>query len=138
MADEGLLASIKNLTATFIDIAHTRLDLLCTDMEEERLRLVSLLAMAFISLFCLCVGMVLLAIFIVVMFWDTHRLFVIGLLTGIFLLSGAVLWGLAMNALKTMPRLFAASLAELSKDRQQIEAQNNQAQDSPNKAHPDE
>lgn len=92
-------------------------------MEEERQRLVSLLAMAFISLFCLCVGVVLLAIFIVVMFWDTHRLLVLGLLTGIFLVSGMVLWGLAMHALKTMPRMFAASLAELSKDRQQLEAQ---------------
>lgn len=120
MADEGLLASIKNVTTTFIDIAHTRLDLLCTDMEEERQRLVSLLAMAFISLFCLCVGVVLVAIFIVVMFWDTHRLLVLGLLTGIFLISGMVLWSLAMHALKTMPRLFAASLAELEKDREQI------------------
>lgn len=138
MTDEGLLASIKNLTATLIDIVHTRLDLLCTDMEEERQRLVSLLAMAFISLFCLCVGVVLLAILIVVMFWDTHRLLVIGLLTGIFLISGLVLWGLAMHSLKTMPRLFAASLAELSKDRQQIEAQDNHGNDNPDKAHQDE
>ena len=127
MADEGLLASIKNLTATLIDIAYTRLDLLCTDMEEERQRLVSLLAMAFISLFCLCVGVVLLAILVVVMFWDTHRLLVLGLITGIFLISGAVLWGLAMYALKSMPRMFAASLAELSKDRQQIQAQDDQS-----------
>jgi len=133
MADEGLLASIKNLTATLIDIVHTRLDLLCTDMEEERQRLVSLLAMAFVSLFCLCVGVVLLAIFIVVMFWDTHRLLVLGLLTGIFMISGVVLWSLAMHSLKTMPRLFAASLAELSKDREQIEAQNDQNKDTQDK-----
>jgi uncharacterized membrane protein YqjE len=138
MADEGLLASIKNVTSTFIDIAHTRLDLLCTDMEEERQRLVSLLAMAFVSLFCLCVGVVLLAIFVVVMFWDTHRLLVIGMLTGIFLISGAVLWAVAMHALKTMPRLFAASLAELSKDREQLEAQTSQDQDNPDRAHQDE
>ena len=119
---EGLLASIKNLTATLIDIAYTRLDLLCTDMEEERQRLVSLLAMAFISLFCLCVGVVLLAILVVVMFWDTNRLLVLGLITGIFLISGAMLWSAAMHTLKSMPRMFAASLAELSKDRVQIEA----------------
>lgn len=124
MASEGLLTSLKSLTATFISIAHTRLDLLCTDMEEERQRLVSLLAMAFISLFCLCVGVVLLAILVVVMFWNTHRLLVLGLITGIFLISGAMLWALAMHALKSMPRMFAASLAELSKDRQQIDAQN--------------
>ncbi|HSH54119.1 MAG TPA: phage holin family protein [Methylotenera sp.] len=126
MADEGLLASIKNLTATLIDIVYTRLDLLCTDMEEERQRLVSLLAMAFISLFCLCVGVVLLAILVVVIFWDTYRLLALGLITGFFLISGAMLWALAMHALKSMPRMFAASLAELSKDRAHIEAQDTQ------------
>ena len=126
MADEGLLASIKNLTATLIDIVYTRLDLLCTDMEEERQRLVSLLAMAFISLFCLCVGVVLLAILVVVIFWDTYRLLALGLITGFFLISGAMLWALAMYALKSMPRMFAASLAELSKDRAHIEAQDTQ------------
>jgi uncharacterized membrane protein YqjE len=81
----------------------------------------SLLVMAFLSLFCLCVGVVLLAIFIVVTFWDTHRLLVLGLLTGVFLLSGTILCMIALRALKVMPRLFKASLAELSKDQQQLD-----------------
>jgi len=120
MANEGLLASLKNLTATMIAIAHTRLDLLCTDLEEERQRLLSVLVMAFVSLFCLCVGVVLLSILIAVVFWNTHRLLVLSALTGIFLIAGAILCGIAINALRTMPRIFATSLAELSKDHQQI------------------
>ncbi len=122
MADEGLFASVKIMAATLVAIVHTRLDILSTDLEEGRERLMSLLVMAFLSLFCLCVGVVLLAIFIVVTFWDTHRLLVLGLLTGVFLLSGTILCMLAIRTLKAMPRLFKASLAELSKDQQQLDA----------------
>lgn len=120
-AGEGLFASLKNLTATFIAIVHTRLDLLCTDLEEARERLISLLVMVFLSLFFLCVGVILLTMLLVVAFWDSHRLLVLGTLTGVFLIAGTVLCGLVMRTLKTMPRIFEASLAELVKDKQQID-----------------
>lgn len=120
VAGEGLFASLKNLTVTLIAIVHTRLDLLSTDLEEERERLLSLLVMVLVSLFCLGVGVVLLAMLLVVTFWDTHRLLVLGMLTGFFLLAGAAVCGRAMHALRTRPRMFDASLSELTKDRQQI------------------
>lgn len=123
MADEGLFVSIKNMATTLVAVVHTRLDILSTDLEEGRERLMSLLVMAFVSLFCLCVGVVLLAIFIVVAFWDTHRLLVLGLLTSIFLVAGAILCGLAVRTLKAMPRLFKASLIELAKDKQHLDSQ---------------
>jgi uncharacterized membrane protein YqjE len=75
--------------------------------------------MGFVSLFCLCFGFVFLAIFIVVIFWDTHRLIALGTLTSLFLAVGGLLFILALRALKTMPRMFEASLSELSKDQQQ-------------------
>ncbi|NOS96748.1 MAG: phage holin family protein, partial [Methylotenera sp.] len=55
---EGLFQSLKNLTATVVAIVHTRLELISTDLEEGRERLISLLVMAFVSLFCLCFGIV--------------------------------------------------------------------------------
>jgi uncharacterized membrane protein YqjE len=119
-AGEGLFSSLKNLTATLVAIVHTRLDLLSTDLEEGRERLIAILVMSFVSLFCLCVGIVLLAILIVVAFWETHRLLVLCMLTGVFLFSGGILCVFAIRALKAMPRVFAASLAELSKDQQQL------------------
>lgn len=118
---EGLLTSLKNLTVTLIAIIHTRLELLSTDLEEGRERFISLLAIAFVSLFSLCFGAVLLTILIVVVFWDTHRLLVLGSLTGLFLLVGAVLGSIVVRRLKSMPRMFEASLAELIKDHQEID-----------------
>lgn len=120
-AGEGLLSSLKNLAITLVAIVHTRLELLSTDLEEGRERLISLLVMTFIALFCLCFGVVLLAILIVVAFWDTHRLLVLCTMTGLFLGAGGLLSFLALRALKAMPRMFEASLGELSKDYRQLD-----------------
>jgi uncharacterized membrane protein YqjE len=119
---EGLLNSLKNLAVTLIAIIHTRLELISTDLEEGRERFISLLAMAFVSLFSLCFGAVLLTILVVVVFWDTHRLLVLGSLTGLFLIVGAILGAVVARRLKSMPRMFEASLAELIKDHQEIDA----------------
>jgi len=116
----GLFDSLKGLAATLVALAHTRLDLLATDLEEEREQLVSALVMLLVALFCLGVGVVLLAILIAVMFWDSYRLLALAGLTGIFLAGGAAAFGFARHKLRTKPRLFAASLAELAKDRQQL------------------
>ncbi len=118
---EGLLTSLKNLTVTLVAIIHTRLELLSTDLEEGRERFISLLAMIFVSLFSLCFGAVLLTILVVVVFWDTHRLLVLGSLTGLFLIVGMVLGVAVITRLKSMPRIFEASLAELVKDSQEID-----------------
>jgi uncharacterized membrane protein YqjE len=119
---EGLLNSLKNLAVTLIAIIHTRLELISTDLEEGRERFISLLAMAFVSLFSLCFGAVLLTILVVVVFWDTHRLLVLGSLTGLFLIVGAILGAVVVRRLKSMPQMFEASLAELIKDHQEIDA----------------
>jgi uncharacterized membrane protein YqjE len=117
---KGLLESLTTLAATLVAIAHTRLDLLAADVEEEREHVFSLLVMALAALFCLGVGVVLATILLVVAFWDTHRLLVLGLLAGLFLAAGMAACAFAMHKARTKPRLFAASLSELLKDRQQI------------------
>lgn len=117
---KGLLDSLTALAATLVAIAHTRLELLSTDLEEDREQLISLLVLALAALFCLGVGVVLASILLVVTFWDTHRLLVLGSLAGIFLLGGFATWGFAMHKFRTKPRLFAASMSELLKDGQQL------------------
>jgi len=116
----GLLDSLTVMVATLVAIAHTRLDLLSTDLEEDREQLFSLLVLAQTALFCLGIGVVLATILLVVIFWDTHRLLVLGSLAGLFLAAGFATWVLAMHKARTKPKLFAASMAELLKDRQQL------------------
>ena len=118
--EKGLFDSLKGLAASLVAIAHTRLELLSTDLEEERARLVSVLVMLFVALFCLGVGVLLLALLVVVVFWESHRLLALAGVTAIFLAGAATAFGCARHKLRTKPKLFAASLAELSKDRQHL------------------
>jgi uncharacterized membrane protein YqjE len=113
---EGILSSLQSLFATLVAIFHNRLQLLSNDLEIARTQLISTLTTLLVTLFALCFGVLLLAIFVVVIFWDTHRLLALGLVTSVFLLVGVIcLWRL-INKLKTMPATFEASLAELLQD----------------------
>ena len=120
---QGLLASLSALAATLVAIAHTRLDLLSNDLEEEREHIFSRMALAQAALFCLEVGTVLATILLVVAFWDTHRLLVLGGLSGFFLTMGLAVWAFALHKARARPRLFAASLSELCKDRRRLTRQ---------------
>lgn len=116
----GLFDSLKALAATLVAIAHTRLDLLASDLEEERAHLFSLLVLALVGLFFLGIGVMLAAMLLVAAFWDTHRLLVLGLLAGAFLAAGIAAWVIATRKARSKPKLFAASMSELLKDRQQL------------------
>jgi len=118
----GLFESLKTLSVSLVGIVHTRLELLSTDVAEEREHLITHLVLVLVALFCLGVGVVLLAILIAVVFWDSHRLMALGGLTGFFLAVSAGVGWLAIHKIRTKPRLFEASLAELSKDRQHLTA----------------
>lgn len=59
---EGLFAALKNSLATLISIGKTRAELLVTELEEEKYRLMSLWSKAIGAAFMLAVG-VILAIF---------------------------------------------------------------------------
>lgn len=117
---KGLLASLSTLAATLVAIAHTRLDLLSSDLEEEREHLLSLLVLSLSALFFLGIGVLLATLLLVVAFWDTYRLPVLAVLTGLFLAAGVTAWRVALHKARTKPRLFAASMSELLKDRQQL------------------
>ncbi|MBZ0067318.1 MAG: phage holin family protein [Thiobacillus sp.] len=119
-ATGGLFDSLKTLSVSLVGIVHTRLELLSVDIAEEREHLITLLVLVLLALFCLGVGVVLLAMLIVVAFWETHRLLALGGVTGFFLLAAAGMAWFALHKTRTRPRLFAASLAELSKDRQHL------------------
>ena len=119
-APEGLFESLKTLSVSLVSIVHTRLELLSTDVAEEREQLTSFLVLVLVALGCLGVGLVLLAMLVVVAFWETHRLLALSGMTGVFLMAGIGLGWFAMHRIRTKPRLFEASLAELSKDRQQL------------------
>ena len=118
MSQENLLSSIKNLVSTGTSIAQTRLELISVDVQIARSKLIGLLVMIVSALFFLFFGLVMLALFIVIYSWESDRMMALGLLTGAFLAVGLILALLIMQSLRTMPKLFEASIAELAKDRE--------------------
>jgi uncharacterized membrane protein YqjE len=120
MSQENLLSSIKGLASTGASIAQTRLELLSVDVQIARSKFISLLVMIVSALFFLFFGLVMLALFIVIYSWETDRMMALGLLTGAFLSVGLILALLIAQSLRTMPRLFEASITELAKDREAL------------------
>lgn len=116
----GLLASLRTLAATLLATAQTRLEILSSEIEEEKILIGQQLLLAAITLFFFGLGIVFLAAFLTVLFWESHRLFILGTLTLLFLGGG----GAALLALRAKSgagsRLFADSLGELAKDREQV------------------
>jgi uncharacterized membrane protein YqjE len=120
MSQENLLSSIKHLVTTGASIAQTRLELISLDVQIARTKFISLLVMIVSALFFLFFGLVMLALFIVIYSWESDRMMALGLLTSAFLLIGLILVALIMQSLRTMPKLFEASIAELAKDREAL------------------
>lgn len=116
----GLGASLQGLMATVLAIFHTRLELLVTEVEEEKRRLLATVAWGAVGVLVGCFALAFAAVFITVLFWDSHRLLVVGLMTLMFGLISA--W--AMHRVKTLLResgqMLAATLAELDADRQAL------------------
>ena len=116
----GLFHSLRALLATVSELLHTRLELVGTEVEEQVARLTSLLIWSIVALFLAFTTVILIAVAIIVAFWDSHRVLVAAGLAGLF----AVLAGLTLSVLlaqiRARPRLFQATLEELAKDRQHL------------------
>ena len=113
----GLVASARALGATLLDILGTRAELALVELREEgerRKRIVMLLGIAVLFLLP---ALVLAALFVVVLFWDTHRLAAVGGMTLLYFgIAGFALLRAAARA-REAPPPFEATLRELAADR---------------------
>jgi uncharacterized membrane protein YqjE len=117
----GLFRSLTNLLATVVAIAQTRLELLTTELQEEIHRAAGIMMWAFLTLFAAGIGLLLGAMVVIFVFWDTHRLLVSSLVTSLFF-GIAIVGGLVLLAkVRSKPHMLDGTLAELAKDRAQLQ-----------------
>jgi uncharacterized membrane protein YqjE len=119
-AERGLLSSLRRLALTGIEIVHTRLEILSNDLEEERARLGSILLTGVLAIFCFFMAAILFTILIVVLMWETHRVPVLAVLGGVFLIGGALCWRSFQQQRQERPAFLATTLGELAKDRREL------------------
>jgi len=112
----SLFQSLKGYLATWVELLRTRLELFSTEWQEERERLEQIVILAAASFFCLAFGLMMVTLFVVVAFWDTHRLAVLGGFAVLYLAAGTVAAVITWRKSKSKPKLFAATLGELAKD----------------------
>ncbi len=116
----GLLASLQRLLATLIEILQTRVAIVATEFEEERERIRELVVLGFLALFFVTIGLMLVTLFVVMLLWEYHLVYVLGGCAFLYLALGAIAGVVLRRRLKARPRLFATTLTELAKDRDQL------------------
>lgn len=116
----GLLASLQRLMAALLEILQTRVEIVATEFEEERARLQELVVFGILMLFFVGIGLTLLTLFVVMLYWDTHRLAVLGWVALLYLGLGGAAGIVLYRRIKSRPRLFATTLSELVRDRHQL------------------
>jgi uncharacterized membrane protein YqjE len=116
----GLFSSLRGLVASGIAALQVRLELLSTELQEEKARVLGLLAYGAAALLLLSIGIAFLAVFITVLLWDSNRLLALGVFTALFLGAGGFALATALRLARSESRLFSASIAELARDREAL------------------
>lgn len=116
----GLFASVRQLLATAVETLRVRLELLSTEIEQEKLRLFDAVLWAGLALLLLGIGLLFLCGLVVVLLWEQHRLLALSGLAALFLGSGLWVLQIARTRLQTPGGLFATSVAELERDRSEL------------------
>jgi uncharacterized membrane protein YqjE len=112
----GLFDSLRQLLRTALELVQVRLELLVSDLEIEKLRLVDVALRALLGLTLLGLGLVMLIGFVLLLFWDSYRLPALGVLTLLCLGGGVLLLQAAKRRLHPAEGMFAATRAELERD----------------------
>lgn len=112
---EGLFSALKNIVATLLAIGKTRAELLVTEIEEEKYRLMSLWAKAIGAAFLLALGIVMVVCCVALAFWE-HRVVVFGIFAALFVGMGMALVASLKRQASQPSKLFKASLTELESD----------------------
>lgn len=112
---------LRGLAGILLSIVQTRVDLFVIELQEEQDRVWKMAFLLLLSASFLAMGLLLAALMVVLIFWDTHRLLAAGAVT--FLYLGVALIALAklraMVSRSTPP--FSATRQEFSNDLRALE-----------------
>ena len=113
----GLMASLQRLLGSFIEILHTRAEILAGEAEEAGLIIGQLVVYLLLSAAFLVLGLLLLTAFIVKASPEIYQLYVLAAFALFYLLLTIAIVGMLKHKLETWPRLFSTTLSEMGKDR---------------------
>ena len=112
-----LRAALARLADALVGLVRTRFELAAIEYTEERSRVGQQLALMLAGIGCLLFALFFAAAAVVIYFWDTSRFVAILGVVIFFAVVGALLLWRRTEIARTSPIPFAASVAELDKDR---------------------
>jgi uncharacterized membrane protein YqjE len=108
--------SLRSLAGSFVALVRTRVELAVLELREDGERRKDMVVLAAAAGTFIAMGALLFAVFVIVLFWDTHRVAAAGAMTALYLAIG-VLALLRLRRLRAdAPPPFEATLAELARD----------------------
>jgi len=112
----SIMAAVRRIGADVLDLARTRLELAAVELQEGAQRLLGYLAWGLAAAVLALFALALVVLFVLVLFWDTHRLAAVGGMAVLFIL-GTLFAVMKLRAgLAARPPMLPATLAELRKD----------------------
>jgi uncharacterized membrane protein YqjE len=112
----ALAETVGRLAATLLAMIQTRLELASVEMEEQSQRFLGYLLMSLLALFLSGIAIVLVALFVVILFWDTHRIAAVLGMAAVFAVAAAVIGLKVKSGFASEPPPLSATLGELRKD----------------------
>lgn len=120
-SEQSTVSRVRGLFADVIELAQVRFELFTVEARQELSRLTHLLIYGALAVFMLSFGLIFVALFITLLFWDTqHRLLALGVFTTIFVGGGTLLALMAWHKAKLGVAMFSATRDELRHDQERL------------------
>ena len=121
--DLGLLASLRRMLATAAELGHTRLELASVELAAELQHVQNTLLWSIAAMFSGAIALLLLALTVLVVFWETHRLLAAFAITAFFAIFAVGATLLVRQRIRTRPQLLSATIEELKRDAAALEGE---------------
>ena len=112
----GFLAAGGRIAVTLVAMAGTRLELAAVEFQEDARRLLGHLAWTLLAVFLAAGALLLAALFVIAIFWDTYRLQAVGGMAVLFGLVAGIIVMKVRSSMNAEAPLLSATLAELRND----------------------
>ena len=112
----GVLAAAGRIAANVVAMIGTRLELAAVEFQEDARRLLGYLAWTLLAVFLAGGAFMLVALFVIVLFWDDYRLQAIGGMAALFAAVAGLIVMKVKSGLNKQATPFSTTLAELRND----------------------
>jgi len=127
----GIVAAAGRIAATVVAMVGTRLELAAVEFQEDARRLLGYLAWTLLAVFLAAGACLLVALFVIVLFWEDYRLQAIAGMAILFAAGAGLILMKVKAGLDKQPVMFAGTLTELRNDVAWIRGHGAAAQPAP-------